>query len=1050
VKALDPKTGQEVEIPDDAAGEFASKGYSLPQGAPVPVKHDDGTVTAVPVEEYYTKQGLYQPATQQDVAAQAQIDQKAQADALDAQKQAEFGQGIGNIVRAGAEGAARAATFGGSDWLARQMGASPEGLRERATRNPVASFVGEAVGTVAPLLLTGGAGGLGAAARLTPVAVADAIGGAVAKKVAEQAGEGFIARLAAGSANMAVQGALSGVGGEISSRSMTDRGLLDDGSLSEYLMAAGSGALVGGALGGAGHLVGEAVGAGLSLGGKAVEAGKGLLGKAQDAMQAPVREAEAALGAAKAADYDSQARAAELRMQALKPEDLTAETSAAAQARAAAEAVAPKGEVLSGAGGMRADAPLEAVRQKVAQEAASLGVEPEAIKSAWERIEGGRRAFSNLDAERDAATRKLVAMGDELQQLDDRITEKAGMQRRNSAMRAAIVGDKTAAPPEAIVNAFREQQGKILDTIGEFSTHDDKQISGYAKTLSKFLSSYRKEIDALGEGGKFTLDHASDAFEILDQTNRIIGNVRDKIGDRSRMGIGTFSDKLADLYEETRQLLKNPTIVGDRVADISSTAKARWGDTFATSGGYRRTLLASDAGGARTENLWGTVDRWDPKKVHGLLGRSNSAEAQLEMELVGRGLDTKAALFDHFASDLELEGPVHQDVLRHKELTRQLADEFVAFRSKVSLADEYARNIAPAMKEVEATETKLAAAREKAQAKLDAARMKAEETLAKETEKAQGARTAAVDKAQARLDSVNEKIQGGLSSALLEGAMAAAGGLLGGVGGAIGAGVLARAASGAALPIMRQLGTAGLHSAIRAGEVMGQLGKAATVGRRLQAATVAIGDVLRTSKPLAAGVKIAAAHATRNTQAEFDHTMSQVQKLAPTDARAQYLQQIAPPPRERLQLRPDLDTTPTVHTLAQRKFLRSAKAAVDPVSVVEDFARGVGTREGAQALQTLYPRLHQRVVAQIMHHSADSQKSPSMSAQRHLGVLVGSPLHFTAQPAFIQFTQSAYAGQQDQPGGGAQQPATARKVDLKTPKGYATPGQRLEGGVGAA
>lgn len=218
-------------------------------------------------------------------------------------------------------------------------------------------------------------------------------------------------------------------------------------------------------------------------------------------------------------------------------------------------------------------------------------------------------------------------------------------------------------------------------------------------------------------------------------------------------------------------------------------------------------------------------------------------------------------------------------------------------------------------------------------------------------------------------------------------------------------------------------------------------------------ATVAIGDALRTGKPLAGAAKLIAMHSRRDVTADYERAVADVQKRADSDVRAQYLAQLMPPQNTRLQLRPDLDPTPTVNMLDQRKFLRSVRAVNDPVSVVESFAHGAGTKEGAQALRTLYPGLYKRTVSDIMRHASELKKAPSMSSQQHLSVLVGQPLHFSVHPDFVRFAQGAYAsaaaaGQsgtdmlQDSSG-----PRTARQINSKVATQMQTPGQRLENGI---
>lgn len=1044
-------TGQEIDVPDEQVGVLASKGgFSFPQGAAVPIKHSDGSVEQIPVEQYWANQRVLRAATPEDIQAHTAAQAKIASDAQDAQLDAQYGTDLATAGRAGLESAARAVTIGLSDAALTKLGADPTGLRERAKRNPMSALTGEAIGTLAPLILTGGESGVvQGIARSTPVALADGIGTAVGKKVVESLGEGFTARLAAGTANLAVQGALAGVGGEISSRALNNEQLLDPNTMQEYLLAAGQGALIGGAFGAGGHLIGEMAGAGLRLGGKALEAGKGLYGAAKAGIEAPVREAEAGVQAAIGADYEGEVRAAQQRMASLTLDDLSGHEGAVAAARSKAEAAAPTGSVLTGAAGSRADAPLAAIGAKVAEEAKALGVPEAAARSAWERIEQGKQAFDSLETTHVESVKTITALGDELEKVGSHALEEVDLNRRNSSLREALATDRTASPPDQFFGAMVDQHAKVRDALSEFRADPDPQIQSWTKRLDKFLAKNEGELKGLD-----AKDPAirADAFEILDQSNRILGKVRAKIGDRTQMGIGTLSDILAGLYEDTRQLLKNPNVVGDRVAAISARAKASWSDLFDVWGGYRKALTRENAGGERSLSGFDTVDRYDPAKVSALLKNIDHPETQLDLELVGRGLDSQAKLMEHFATDLQPGGQAAKNIARYRELSGQIADELVKYRSQTALAKEYASAAAPALKEMSGLEEKLATARAKAEEKLAGQRAKAQASIEKEQDKAAESKEKAVSRAQDKLTSAQEQLGGGLRGAVLDGALIVLGGHVGGFAGALIGHSSVNAVSKMSAPLIRALGSAGLAGAMKTGQKMAQFDTAMAVGRRLSKATLSIGDALRTGKPLAGAAKLAAIHARRDTSEAYKKAVDDVQRSAQTDARAAYLSTLLPPANTRLQLRPDLDTTPTVNPLDQRKFLRSVRAVNDPVGVFEAFAAGAGTREGATALRTLYPSLHQRGVGQIMKHASELTKRPSMNAQRHLSMLVDTPLHFTVHPDFIRFAQGVYAqtaaaGQsntdmlQDSSG-----PRMPRQINSKVAGQMTTPGQRLESG----
>ena len=117
----------------------------------------------------------------------------------------------GSEARALLEGAASSLTLGGYDVAARALGADIEGIRERRERSPIASGIGQVAGAIAPALLTGGAGAVGAAARVAPAGVASRIGVAAGRLAEGAAGRKVLGLAAQGAAEGAILGAGTGI-----------------------------------------------------------------------------------------------------------------------------------------------------------------------------------------------------------------------------------------------------------------------------------------------------------------------------------------------------------------------------------------------------------------------------------------------------------------------------------------------------------------------------------------------------------------------------------------------------------------------------------------------------------------------------------------------------------------------------------------------------------------------------------------------------------------------------------------------------------------------
>jgi hypothetical protein len=180
------------------------------------------------------------------------------AEAADARRlRREFGD---RPLAAGTAGAARGATLGLSDVLARAVGGeeAADYLARLEAANPEASMVGDVVGSVAPVLASGGLGlearagtgllrgALGAVGAPTRAlaGLSEAVGGAVGRRL----GGGLLAR----GVGVGVEGAIEGGVGEIG-RMLSERALgTGDPDLTAEMVLArlGTGALMGGAAGG--------------------------------------------------------------------------------------------------------------------------------------------------------------------------------------------------------------------------------------------------------------------------------------------------------------------------------------------------------------------------------------------------------------------------------------------------------------------------------------------------------------------------------------------------------------------------------------------------------------------------------------------------------------------------------------------------------------------------------------------------------------------------------------------------------------------------------
>lgn len=257
---IDAQTGHPVDVPETAVADGIATGlYGFAPGQRVNIVGPDGAANSIDAAEVPTAlQGGYQL----EGASQSQ----------ERLTQEKYGEGVGNELKAAAEGAARGLSFGLSDQMLTKGGfSSPEALRERKERNEASSIGGEVIGNVAPMLLSGGGSLLGTGAKVAgsgvrSIATAGHVAeGIAATMVGKALGKGALTRIASKAAGSAVEGLAYGAGQAISEAALGDTDLTAE----KLLAGAGVGAVIGGSAAGLFGLGGE----GVRLGGRRLAEG---------------------------------------------------------------------------------------------------------------------------------------------------------------------------------------------------------------------------------------------------------------------------------------------------------------------------------------------------------------------------------------------------------------------------------------------------------------------------------------------------------------------------------------------------------------------------------------------------------------------------------------------------------------------------------------------------------------------------------------------------------------------------------------------------------
>lgn len=234
MQLINQKNGKPEDVGDDDILSALAQGTHTPVNGRALVS-PDGHLYISPLENVSENLNKYGYS----IPTQGQLDEFSE--------QKKYGEGAGNLLKTGVEGALRGATFHGSDVLEQALGiSSGEAIRGREKYNPstaTLSELGGAVGSsfVDPLAPTAVVGRLGAgiAERLAPRALGE--GATLAAKVLNASG-----KIAARGAGSLVEGALYSSGQQLGEAALGD----PESNAEKVISNIGLGALYGGVLGG--------------------------------------------------------------------------------------------------------------------------------------------------------------------------------------------------------------------------------------------------------------------------------------------------------------------------------------------------------------------------------------------------------------------------------------------------------------------------------------------------------------------------------------------------------------------------------------------------------------------------------------------------------------------------------------------------------------------------------------------------------------------------------------------------------------------------------
>lgn len=135
-----------------------------------------------------------------------------------------------------------------------------------------------------------------------------------------------------------------------------------------------------------------------------------------------------------------------------------------------------------------------------------------------------------------------------------------------------------------------------------------------------------------------------------------------------------------------------------------------------------------------------------------------------------------------------------------------------------------------------------------------------------------------------------------------------------------------------------------------------------------------------------------------------------------------FLQSKAPVTQE-LQMFPGQKTMASKSEIA--KFERYVRAVEEPLSVIEDLKEGRMSPEAVEALKAVYPQMFAQIQQSVLQRIADNKQPVSQQAKLQLGLLLGIPTTPSLTPDSIMRSQALYAPSQPQ---GQQQGAGSPKA----------------------
>lgn len=598
------------------------------------------------------------------------------------------------------------------------------------------------------------------------------------------------------------------------------------------------------------------------------------------------------------------------------------------------------------------------------------------------------------DEAKSIVTREVAGLAD----LDDmaRVYANVGMKRDNVVSGFARAG---RGDDGLVLNQTAGVLGEVQDALAatrNVVTDAEPAVKRVLSRASKKVDAYIEQMDAVTRRG-MSDDAAADLFVGLDQLKRTVGQDIAS-ATRSRTGAIDLAGDLNDqVYEPLRRLLEDASVWGDDAAALQRETNASWTKFLDYSDSLRRNLLKT-ADAKSAANPFAKRNTADPAKISALVdglgdfrvsGDAASGGLGSVERSVVEGTREQAALMNMLQKHYQQVPPdLARKLSSARESAKRIEDAFG--RVKRVKADEDAwKGRIGAMDGMPVTLKEVLGFRDAALVGMGSVRDK----VTKLTEV-----MARADSAKAKLhDAARRIVRGGVDAAK------------GAARGIPGAAVAGRGASG-----QREFGR--VYSALSEYE----------------------------RDPMAATSRAVRMHGDMSGYAP-NVGLAYRRKTAQA---AKYLLDKLPPSSRHTTLgfARDPDEVPDVSPADAARFMRSARAVEDPLTVLDDAANGRLTLEAVEAVREVYPMLYADMQDEVMQALSDADKPPSYATRIQLGILFGIPTDSTLEPEYLRWVQGQ-AQASPQEGGVDAVAAPSARSPLGSGKDQMSASMRLAGGV---